>query len=141
MDRLISPGKIVLNMLKNDHFSKWLNIELLAISLGKCTLRMQVTKPMLNGFQIAHGGISYSLADSCLAFAANSYGNKCVSINTSIKHLKKVTSGDYLTAKAEEISRSEKRSSYEISISNQRNEIVATFKGEMHISSARWEVD
>ena len=71
MDRQISPEKIVLNMLKNDHFSKWLNIELLAISLGKCTLRMQVTKPMLNGFQIAHGGISYSLADSCLAFAAN----------------------------------------------------------------------
>ena len=138
MDRLIPPEKIVLNMLKNDHFSKWLNIELLAIS---CTLGMQVTKPMLNGFQIAHGGISYSLADSCLAFAANSYGNKCVSINTSIKHLKKVNSGDYLTAKAEEISRSEKRSSYEISISNQRNEIVATFKGEMHISSARWEVD
>ena len=44
---------------------------------------------MLNGFSIAHGGISYSLADSALAFAANSYGKKAVSIETSISHIKK----------------------------------------------------
>ena len=84
MTNTIDPKDIVLTMLKNDHFSKWLNVNLIEISLGKCKLGLSITKSMLNGFSIAHGGISYSLADSCLAFAANSYGFKCVSIETSI---------------------------------------------------------
>ena len=50
---------------------------------------MQVRKEMTNGFNIAHGGITYSLVDSALAFAANSYGIQSLSIETSINHTKK----------------------------------------------------
>lgn len=44
---------------------------------------------MLNGFYIAHGGITYSLADSALAFASNAHNNKAVSVETNISHVKK----------------------------------------------------
>ena len=51
---------------------------------------MTVRDEMTNGFNIAHGGITYSLADSALAFAANTYNIQSISIETSISHTKKV---------------------------------------------------
>ena len=83
------PKEIVKQMIENDAFSKWLGLEILELSKGFCKLKMVVRKEMTNGFSIAHGGISYSLADSALAFAANSEGTHSLSIETSISHKKK----------------------------------------------------
>ena len=63
--------KVVEKMITGDAFSQWLGIEILEITKGYCKLKMIVRKEMTNGFDIAHGGISYYLADSALAFAAN----------------------------------------------------------------------
>ena len=80
-------NKVVDAMFDNDSFSQWLGIERSTVEEGRCVLKMKIRKEMLNGFQILHGGIYYSLADSALAFAANSYGIKSVSIETSISHI------------------------------------------------------
>jgi acyl-CoA thioesterase len=93
---------------------------------------------MLNGFQIAHGGISYSLADSTLAFAANSHGQQCVSVETSISHLAKVNLGDTLTSTAKEIYRGKKTGVYEVKIVNQTQRLVAHFKGTVFVSDELW---
>ena len=66
--------RVVDKMFDHDAFSQWLQIERVLIEAGKCVLKMKVRKEMLNGFGIAHGGITYSLADSALAFASNSHG-------------------------------------------------------------------
>ncbi len=58
--------KIVNKMFDKDAFSQWLGIEIIEVKDGYCELKMTVRKEMLNGFQIAHGGIAYSLADSAL---------------------------------------------------------------------------
>ena len=84
--------------MDHDAFSKWLGIEVIAVEAGFATLRMTVREEMTNGFGIAHGGISYSLADSALAFASNGGGNQSVSLETAIHHLKPVQSGDTLEA-------------------------------------------
>jgi acyl-CoA thioesterase len=93
---------------------------------------------MLNGFQIAHGGIAYSLADSCLAFASNSHAYKCMSIETSISHIKKVFEGDKLIATSRQISRAKKIGIYEVSIHNQKQELVDKLKGTVFISKKVW---
>ena len=100
--------KIVNTMINGDAFSQWLGIKVIEISEGKCTLEMTVRDEMTNGFNIAHGGIAYSLADSALAFAANSYGIQSMSIETSISHTKKVESGDILTATSRRINNTNK---------------------------------
>ena len=115
--------KVVAKMINGDAFSQWLGIEVLETSTGFCKLKMKVRKEMTNGFDIAHGGIAYSLADSCLAFAANSDGVQSVSIETSISHTKKVMSGDTLLAHAEEINKGGKTALYYITITNQDNKI------------------
>ena len=125
-------------MMENDLFSKWLGISILDIGLGYCTLQNTVSKDMLNGFSIAHGGISYSLADSALAFASNSHGVKCVSIETSISHIRPVFENDTLTASAKELHRGRTIAIYEVIISNQDKKTVALFKGTVNISIENW---
>lgn len=127
-------------MYQNDHFSQWLGIVRVEEGPGKCVLKMTVRREMLNGFGIAHGGISYSLADSALAFASNSHGHKAVSIETSISHTIQVKEGDVLTAVAEEKTRTNKIGIYEVTIKNQREELVALFKGIVYRTSKEWDV-
>ena len=134
----MSPESIVKLMMKDDLFSQWLGIETIEIKLGKCVLQLTVTKDMQNGFGIAHGGITYAMADSCLAFAANSYGSLALSVDTSIKHLKKVSVGDHLTAKSKQTNSTENHQEYQILVTNQQNELVAEFKGKVHLSKKKW---
>ena len=133
-----SPAEIVRLMLENDAYSNWLGICVQEINDGFCKISLQVNASMLNGFQIAHGGITYALADSCLAFAANSFGNKAVSIDTTISHLKKVSLNDVLTAESELVNKGKKVGVYLVHIKNQENERVALFKGHVHFSSEIW---
>jgi acyl-CoA thioesterase len=133
-----SPKEIVQLMMNNDTFSTWLGIEIDFIDNGTCNLQAKITAEMLNGFQIAHGGISYSLADSALAFASNSRGVQCVSIETSISHVKKVSEGDVLIAEARELHRGRTTGIYDVSLKNQHNELVALFKGTVFITDKEW---
>ncbi len=130
--------RVVDRMYDNDPFSIWLGIERVVVEAGKCVLRMTVRSEMLNGFAIAHGGITYSLADSCLAFASNSHGVQSVSVETSISHTRPVKEGDVLTATSEEKNLSRSIGVYYITVTNQRAEEVALFKGTVYRTGKAW---
>jgi len=141
MEKENSLAKLVVDkMYNNDSFSQWLGIKRLEIGSGKSVLQMKVRKEMLNGFEIAHGGITYCLADSALAFASNSHGKKAVSIETSISHILAVKEGDVLTATAVEKNKSNKIAVYEVEIKNQNTILVAHFKGTVYRTSKDWEI-
>lgn len=135
----MSPQEIVDKMMEGDEFSRHLGFEIVELSKGKCTLKCVVKEFMLNGHRIAHGGISYAIADSALAFASNSYGNKAVSFETSISHLSSVKEKDVLFAETFELKRGRSIGTYKINVKNQENELIATFKGSVKISSQIWE--
>jgi len=134
-----SPQEIVDQlMLANDEYSQWLGIEILHLEAGRCEANMKVRKEMLNGFHIAHGGITYALADSVFAFAINSFGYQAVSVESSISHTKKVVVGDILTAKSKLLNKTSKFGIYHVEVINQANECVALFKGTAYITSKMW---
>ncbi len=134
----MNSTQIVHKMFDNDAFSKWLGIELIEIGDGISVLRMKVRKEMLNGFDVLHGGITYSLADSSLAFASNSYGRKSMSIETSISHTLPCKEGDVLTTKTVERSLTNRIGIYDISVINQDDKVVALFKGTVYRSDKEW---
>lgn len=138
MDHQTLAQRVVTRMYDNDPFSIWLGIERLEIGIGQCVLRMQVTNDMLNGFAIAHGGITYSLADSCLAFASNSHGIQAVSVETSISHTRPVKEGDQLTATATELERSKRFGRYDVRVADQNNKTVALFRGTVFRTGKPW---
>jgi acyl-CoA thioesterase len=135
----LSPKEIIDKMMAADKMSQWLGIEVLEPKPGATSIRMTVRDEMVNGFQVAHGGITYCLADSALAFSANSHGIRSMSIETSISHLKMVSVGDILTVTSKELSLSRKVGTYEMDVHNQKNELVAHFKGTVYRSDKEWE--
>ena len=135
------PQKIIKKMFDQDAFSQWLGINIIEVKDGYCELKMTVRKEMLNGFYIAHGGISYSLADTALAFASNTHGKKCISMETSISHTEYVQDGDILIATTKELSRTEKTGLYLITITNQDKKDIAYFKGTIYRTSKDWFSD
>ncbi len=127
-------------MFDNDPFSQWLGMEKKEIGPGFCELSMTVRSEMLNGFSLAHGSITYALADSVLAFASNSHGKKCLSIDTQISHLLPCKEGDVLRAVGKEVSRSRKLGRYNVEVLNQHNDLVAHFIGTVYIKDEEWNV-
>ena len=120
---------VVQHMMNHDYFSQWMGIELLEVKEGYSKIKMTSRKEMVNGFGIVHGGLPFSLADSAFAFACNNRNNLSVALDVTITFTKAVNVGDVLTAEAKEIHNGRSTGVYLITVTNQKNEQVALFKG------------
>jgi acyl-CoA thioesterase len=125
--------KVVFSMLRKDLYSQWLGVEIIEIKPRFAKIRMTIRDEMVNGFGVCHGGISFSLADSALAFASNTHGKVTVSIENSINYPKAIAVGDTLTATAEEESSSNRLGFYRVAVKRDDDDaIVALFKGTVY---------
>jgi acyl-CoA thioesterase len=120
---------VVDKMMRDDLFSQWLGISVLDVFPGYSKITMAVRPEMINGFGIVHGGVAFSMADSCFAFACNHRNNLSVALDTSINFLKPVNVGDRLIAEAKELHNGKTTGLYHITITNQNDHVVAVFKG------------
>jgi acyl-CoA thioesterase len=122
-------GSVVSHMMENDYFSQWMGVEVIDVKEGYSKIKMTIRKEMVNGFGIVHGGLPFSLADSAFAFACNNRNNLSVALDVTITFTKAVNVGDVLTAEAKEIHNGRSTGVYLITVTNQKNESVALFKG------------
>lgn len=127
-------------MLSLDPFSSWLGIEIIEVKIGYCKLGLRIRKEMLNSMQKAHGGITYSLADTAFGFAANTHGKFAVSIETSINHIEALQEEDYITAETK-LELSKNKLGFQVVEIKRGEELVALFKGVVYRTSKEWEVD
>ncbi|MBW2938845.1 hotdog fold thioesterase [Aureisphaera sp. CAU 1614] len=130
--------RIPYKMLSQDAFSQWLGIEILECELGRCKVGMTIRKEMLNSMNKAHGGISYSLADTAFGFTANTHGKYAVSIETSVNHIEALEEGDYLTAEAT-LNLQKTKLGFNIVEVKRGEELVALFKGVVYRTQKDWE--
>jgi acyl-CoA thioesterase len=124
-------------MYEQDSASRALGMRIVEIRPGFARLVMQVREDMVNGHQICHGGLIFTLADSAFAFACNTYNLVTVAAGGSIDFLRPGRLGDTLTATAEERSRSRRTGIYDVTVLNQAGECVAMFRGRSHQTSDR----
>jgi acyl-CoA thioesterase len=117
-------------MYEADGCSRALGMELLEVRAGYARLRMSVRPEFLNGHQICHGGLIFTLADSTFAFACNSYNINTVASGCSIEFLRPVQPDDQLTAEAVEQVMSGRNGIYDIRVTNRAGETVAMFRGK-----------
>ena len=123
-------------MMSNDRASQRLGIVVDIPTAGSAVARMTVTSDMLNGFDICHGGVLFTLADTAFAFACNAYNDLSVAASGSVDYLLPAHAGDELTATATEELRSGRRGYYRVDLCNQEGQLVAVFHGR---SAARGE--
>lgn len=127
-----TPLEMAQYMLAQDAFSQWMNIRLVAVREKYCLIEMPVKAEMINGLRTAHGGITFSLADSALAFSSNNLNEASVALNCTISFTKAVKEGDILRAESILISDTRKTGLYDISVKNQTGELVASFRGTVY---------
>ena len=119
-------------LYKRDRASQALGMRLVEVRPGGARVAMTVRPDMVNGHDVCHGGIVFALADSAFAFACNSYNESTVAASATIDFLAAARTGDELTAEASELWRTRRNGIYEISVSNQRGERVALFRGRSY---------
>ncbi|GAC1419695.1 MAG: hydroxyphenylacetyl-CoA thioesterase PaaI [Flavisolibacter sp.] len=124
-----TPTEVVHKMMKQDQFSQWLGIKVMEIKEGYSKITMTLRAEMLNGFDVIHGGITFSFADSAFAFACNNRNNLSFAMDVSISFTKAAYPGDVLVAEAKEIHNGRSTGVYIISVYNQNEQTVALFKG------------
>ncbi len=116
-------------MWANDKASKHLGMKLEKIATGAADVSMQVSDIMLNGHNTCHGGYIFTLADSAFAFACNSYNQLTVAQQCTINFTNPAYENDILTARAVERMRQGRSGIYDVTVTNQNNDIIAEFRG------------
>ncbi len=120
------------SLLSRDPASAMLGMTLLSVRPGHARMSMTVRSDMVNGHRTCHGGLIFSLADSAFAVSCNSHNENAVAAAASIDFLAPAVEGDTLTAEASELWRSGRSGLYEITVTNQRGEKIALFRGRSH---------
>jgi acyl-CoA thioesterase len=124
--------RVVSAMMAKDTFSRSLGMAVVDVRPRFATVRMTVTANMLNGFGVCHGGATFALADSALAFASNTHGRVTMSIENSITYPKGVAEGDVLTAVAEEESATNRLGFFRVTVRRESGDVVALFRGTVY---------
>ncbi|HBR12050.1 MAG TPA: thioesterase [Chryseobacterium sp.] len=119
-------------IFSKDQFSQWLGIELLDIKDNYCLIKMPIKSEMINGLGTVHGGVTFAFADSALAFSSNNNGDAAVALNCFISFSKAVREGDILVAESILLTDTRKTAVYDITITNQDDEVVAGFRGTVY---------
>jgi acyl-CoA thioesterase len=109
---------------------EFMQMELVSCEPGCAVMRMTVREPMLNGHEICHGGLIFTLADSTFAYACNSHNKSTVASGCTIEFLKPGRRGDVLTCEGVERVLQGRHGIYDMKVTNQHGEIVAVFRGK-----------
>ncbi len=116
-------------MWPRDRASHAMGIRLESMDEGRAVMSMEVRKDMLNGYAMCHGGYIFSLADDAFAYACNSQNQAAVASGCTIDYLRPAHEGEVLTATAECLHQSARNGLYDVTVTNERGEVVALFRG------------
>ena len=117
-------------MIEADQATRNLGMSIIDMKAGYAKLQMKVRDDMLNGHKICHGGYIFTLADSTFAFACNSYNQSAVAASCEISFLEAVPLGATLTATAEEKHKRGRSGIYDITVTDENDQVVALFRGK-----------
>ena len=115
-------------MWAGDRTSQSLGIVLDEVRPGQATVRMTVGEEMVNGHDIGHGGLTFTVADSAFSYACNSYNRRTVAAGAEIRFLAPTRRGDVLVATATERERKGRDGVYDVKV-RVAEKVVATFVG------------
>jgi acyl-CoA thioesterase len=133
--------RVVSAMREQDRFSAWLGLDVVSLTPRACTVRAVVREEMLNGFGVCHGGVTFALADSALAFVSNAHGRVTMSVENGISYIAPVALGDVLTAVAVEETAGGPLARYRVTVRNQHDLTVALFRGTVYRTRREQSLD
>ncbi len=120
-------------MYAEDEASRALGMVLEEIRPGHAKMRMTVRDDMINGHDICHGGLIFTLADSTFAFACNARNHVTVAAGAEIHFISPARKGETLIAVARERAAAGRSGIYDIDVTEGASgRLVALFRGRSH---------
>jgi len=116
-------------MARDDHATRALGIEVVAVGPGSATVTMTVRDDMLNGHAICHGGLITTLADSAFAYACNAYNELTVAAGFDVNLVASAKLGARLTATAREVAKTRRTGVYDVDVHDDSGRRIAAFRG------------
>jgi acyl-CoA thioesterase len=106
-------------------FAQKFGLQLIDLQEGYAKVGMTFTEDMENIFGMAHGGALFALIDESFEIASNSHGTMAVALNMNINYIASPAKGSYLTAEAKEFNRTKKTATYDIRVTDNKNNLIA----------------
>jgi acyl-CoA thioesterase len=117
-------------MWAGDAASRMLGISVVSVGVGSATVSMNVREDMINGWDLCHGGLVASLADSAFALACNSHGTVTVAAGFDVTFLEAARLGDELVAVASERALRGRSGVYDVTVTRSSDgTVIAEFRG------------
>lgn len=121
----------VRTMMDADEASRALGIVVDSWGDGRATARMTVRADMVNGYEIAHGGLVFALADTAFAAACNSVAAPTVAAGADIVFVASARLGDDLVATAALRTGFGRNGVYDVTV-RRDDDVIAEFRGRSH---------
>jgi acyl-CoA thioesterase len=117
----------ITNAVKRETFAQALNMELIDLDDGYSVVEMVYTPENMNNmYERAHGGALFGLMDEAFEAASQTRGTIAVALNVNITYVSSPLPGSRLRAEAKRVSETKKTASFDIKITDQDDNMIAT---------------
>jgi acyl-CoA thioesterase len=117
--------KAIFRQAAEEPFAKKFGLRLIEVREGYAKVEMIFSSDLENMFGMAHGGAVFALIDEAFEVASNSHGTMAVALNMNINYLASPAKGSKLTAEAKEINKTKKTAAYDITVTDDKNNLIA----------------
>jgi acyl-CoA thioesterase len=117
----------IYNAVENEPFAKVMKIRLVELELGFSAVEMVYDPGKMNNiYERAHGGALFALIDEAFETAGQTDGTIAVALNVNVTYVSSPDPGVRLRAEAKRVSHTKKTASYDIKVSDEKSNLIAT---------------
>ena len=119
--------KAIYRAVENEPFAKAMQISLVELELGYSVVEMDYDPERMNNiYARAHGGALFALIDEAFETASQTDGTIAVALNVNVTYVSSPKPGRKLRAEAKRVSQTQKTASYDIRVSAEEGNLIAT---------------
>ena len=117
----------IFNAVENEPFAKAMQISLVELELGYSVVEMHYDPEKMNNiYARAHGGAVFAMIDEAFETAGQTDGTIAVALNVNVTYVSSPQPGVKMRAEAKRISQTKKTASYDIRVSADDGDLIAT---------------
>ena len=114
--------------VENEAYARKLGMRLLELGPGHAIVEMALQDDMTNIFGMTHGGAIFSLIDEAFQVSCNAHGTVAVALNVTVTYHQPPDMNSILRAESKEIHRSNKTGTYNIKVTDEKDNLIASCK-------------
>jgi acyl-CoA thioesterase len=122
--------------VENEAYARKLGIRLVELNPGHAIVEMDSSEDDTNINGLIHGGAIFSLIDEAFQVSSNSHGRLAVALNVTVTYHQPAGKNSRLRAESKETHRSQKTGTYDIRVTDEKDNLIASCLALAYIKKA-----